>query len=458
MLAFLLSGHTVMLNSQFSSQLDSYPVAKPHLVIALSGGIDSMVLLRLASIYAKEKQLECIAVHVNHGLSEHAFDWEAVCQAHCDLLSISLYIERVQLVVSAQDSLEEVARKARYQALEKHMQANSLLLTGQHQDDQVETLFLALKRGSGPAGLSSMPAVIPLSNGYKCRPLLTVSRSEIELYAQDNELEWVEDESNKDTRFDRNFLRHEIVPNLVQRWPSFASAVSRSAQLCAEQESLLSELLQPKLMAFQNAYQGISISQLNSESELARNMLLRLWLKQFAIPLPSQVQLQILWNEVAKAKEDANPQLELGAIQLRRFQDNLYCLPQYQDLSAWKKDLSDVLDLPDGLGRLIFSTGVEERGSNNKNDEQSLLLRAPNQDEKIEVRFNVLGLTAHPETRERSRKMKKLYQEYEIPSWQRSRLPMIFYNEELAAIAGLFVCRTFSGKECELIWKKSGLK
>lgn len=447
-----------MLYSCFSSQLDSYPVSKPDLLVALSGGIDSMVLLRLASIYANERHLKCIAVHVNHGLSQHAFDWEGVCQAHCDFLSIDLYIERVQLTVTAQDSLEEVARKARYQVLDKHMQANSLLLTGQHQDDQVETFFLALKRGSGPAGLSSMPSITPLSNGYKCRPLLTVSRSDIEQYAQDNELKWVEDESNKDTRFDRNFLRHEIVPNLVQRWPSFASSVSRSAQLCAEQESLLSELLQPKLMAFQNTYQGISISQLNSESELARNMLLRLWLKQFAIPLPSQVQLWVLWNEVAKAKEDANPQLELGAIQLRRFQDNLYCLPQYQDLSAWKKELSNTLDLPDALGRLIFSTGVEERDLNNKNDEQSLLLRAPNQDEKIEVRFNVLGLTAHPEARERSRKMKKLYQEYGIPSWQRTRLPMIFYNEELAAIAGLFVCRTFSGKECELIWKKTDLK
>ncbi|CED72128.1 tRNA(Ile)-lysidine synthase [Aliivibrio wodanis] len=447
-----------MLYSCFSSQLDSYPVSKPDLLVALSGGIDSIVLLRLASIYANERHLKCIAVHVNHGLSQHAFDWEGVCQAHCDFLSIDLYIERVQLTVTAQDSLEEVARKARYQVLDKHMQANSLLLTGQHQDDQVETFFLALKRGSGPAGLSSMPSITPLSNGYKCRPLLTVSRSDIEQYAQDNELKWVEDESNKDTRFDRNFLRHEIVPNLVQRWPSFASSVSRSAQLCAEQESLLSELLQPKLMAFQNTYQGISISQLNSESELARNMLLRLWLKQFAIPLPSQVQLWVLWNEVAKAKEDANPQLELGAIQLRRFQDNLYCLPQYQDLSAWKKELSNTLDLPDALGRLIFSTGVEERDLNNKNDEQSLLLRAPNQDEKIAVRFNVLGLTAHPEARERSRKMKKLYQEYGIPSWQRTRLPMIFYNEELAAIAGLFVCRTFSGKECELIWKKTDLK
>lgn len=458
MLAFLLSGHIVMLNSQFSSQLDSYPVAKPHLVIALSGGIDSMVLLRLASIYAKEKQLECIAVHVNHGLSQHAFDWEAVCQAHCDLLSIPLYIERVELVVSAQDSLEEVARKSRYQALEKHMQTNSLLLTGQHQDDQVETFFLALKRGSGPTGLSSMPSIIPLLKGYKCRPLLTQSRSNIEAYAHDNKLGWVEDESNNDTRFDRNFLRHQVVPNLVKRWPNFGSTVSRSAQLCAEQESLLTELLEPKLTAFQDAYCGISISQLDKESELARNMLLRLWLKQFSIPMPSQTQLKILWTEVAKAKEDANPSLVLGLIQLRRFQNNLYCLPQYEDLSFWKCELQQMIELPDNLGWLALehqSAGIKH---NEADHETGLLLRAPLKHEKVEVRFNIQGLSPHPETRDHSRKMKKLYQEYGIPSWQRARLPMVFYNEELAAVAGLFVCKAFSGEECELIWKKSGLK
>ena len=442
-----------MLYSQFSSQLDSYPVSKPHLIVALSGGIDSMVLLRLASIYAKERGFECIAVHVNHGLSQHAFDWEEVCQVHCNSLSIELYIERVQLTVSAQDSLEEVARKARYHALEKHMQMNSLLLTGQHQDDQVETFFLALKRGSGPTGLSSMPAVALLPKGYKCRPLLAMSRANIELYAKENRLKWVEDESNKDTRFDRNFLRHDIVPHLTDRWPSFASSVSRSAQLCAEQEILLTELLQPKLIEFQDSYSGIAISQLDSESELARNMLLRLWLKQFSMPLPSQAQLKILWTEVAKAKTDANPSLMLGLIQLRRFQDRLYCLPVYQDLSSWKGALNYTVNLPDNLGMLTL--GDNNRNSHQSVGESTLLLRAPLENEIVEVLFNVQGLSPHPETREHSRKMKKLYQEYGIPSWQRSRLPLIFYNGELAAVAGLFVCKAFSGEECELIWKKS---
>ncbi|PQJ89829.1 tRNA lysidine(34) synthetase TilS [Aliivibrio sifiae] len=447
-----------MLYSQFSSQLDSYPVSKPHLIVALSGGVDSMVLLRLSSIYAKERGLECIAVHVNHGLSQYAFDWEKVCQRHCDSLWIELHIERVQVTVSAQDSLEEVAREARYKALDKHIQTNSLLLTGQHQDDQVETFFLALKRGSGPTGLSSMPSIIPLLKGYKCRPLLMQLRSDIEAYAHNNKLEWVEDESNKDTRFDRNFLRHQVVPNLVKRWPNFGSAVSRSAQLCAEQERLLTELLQPKLIAFQNSYYAISISQLDKESELARNMLLRLWLKQFSIPLPSQIQLKVLWTEVAKAKEDANPSLALGSIQLRRFQDNLYCLPQYKDLSSWRCELHQSMELPDKLGRLVFEHQAVGIMGNEVEREKILLLRAPLKHERVEVRFNVQGLSPHPETRSHRRKMKKLYQEYGIPSWQRARLPMIFYNEELAAVADLFVCKAFSGEECELIWKKLGLK
>ncbi len=441
-----------MLYSQFSAQMARYPVTKPDLIVALSGGVDSIVLLHLAFAYAQEKQLRCIAVHVNHGLSQNAFDWEQTCQSHCDLLSIPLYIERVKLVVSAQDSLEDVARKARYQALDKHMLATSLLLTGQHQDDQAETFFLALKRGSGPAGLSSMPAIMPLSKGYKCRPLLFCSRSEIEQYALDHQLGWVEDESNKDTRFDRNFLRHQVLPSLVQRWPSFASAVSRSAQLCAEQESLLGELLLPKLEQSQNLLQGISIPFLDEQSDLARNMLLRLWLKKFAISLPSQKQLQVLWHEVAKAKEGANPSLTLAKVQFRRFQQHLYCLPHYQDLSAWQSELNARLELPDGLGHLSLLAKTQD--SSVALDDDSLRLRAPLANEKVSVAFNVSGLVAHPENRQHSRKMKKLYQEYGIPSWLRSRMPMIFYNQKLAAVAGLFVCQSFSGTEYELCWHK----
>ncbi|MUK60324.1 tRNA lysidine(34) synthetase TilS [Aliivibrio fischeri] len=452
MLAFLLEetlGLIDMLYSHFSQQITSYSVKKPHIVVALSGGVDSMVLLRLAAMYAKAHQLKCMAVHVNHGLSKHASDWEVSCTSYCEELGIPLCIERVNLKVSPQESLEEVARKARYHVLEKHMRANSLLLTGQHQDDQVETFFLALKRGSGPAGLSSMPSIIPLKTGYKCRPLLFTSRQQIKAYAEQHQLVWVEDESNNDIRFDRNFLRHEITPILAQRWPSFASSVSRSAQLCAEQEALLVELLRPKLEQSQNEYQGLSIKQIEPESVASRNMLMRLWLKRFGIPLPSQSQLNILWNEVAMAQQDANPCLELGNVQIRRYQGYIYCVPKYQDLSLWAEVLENKVTLPDHLGdiELRIRSGVVK-------EERALLLRAPLPNEKVEIRFNVIGLTPHPETRQHSRKMKKLYQEYEVPTWQRSRLPMLFYNDELAAVAGLFVCKAFSGQECELLWHK----
>lgn len=443
-----------MLYPQFSQQITSYNIEKPHFIVALSGGVDSMVLLRLAAIYAKEKQLACIAVHVNHGLSPHASEWEERCLSSCEQLSIPLYIERVNLTVSPQESLEDVARKARYQVLEKYMLPHSLLLTGQHQDDQVETFFLALKRGSGPAGLSSMPSIISLQKGYKCRPLLFISRTEIHTYAKQHQLVWVEDESNQDIRFDRNFLRHQVTPILSQRWASFASSVSRSAQLCAEQESLLTELLQPKLTQYQNEFQGLSIKHIEPESKASRNMLLRLWLSLFAIPLPSQAQLHILWNEVAMAQQDANPCLSLGNVQIRRFQNHIYCVPKYQDLSSWSAMLENTLDLPDNLGRLELRDSIETKESTAALQS----LRAPLPNERVEVRFNVIGLTAHPEGRQHSRKMKKLYQEYQIPSWQRSRLPMVFYNDELAAVAGLFVCKAYSGEECELIWQKSDLK
>lgn len=441
-----------MLSSHFSQTLSLYISPKSELVVAFSGGVDSVVLLHLAAYYSKLHQLPCVAVYVNHGLSEHAVEWEVFCQSYCDSLGISLFIERVNLDIGPQQSLEEVAREARYDVLAKHINNHSLLLTGQHQDDQVETFFLALKRGSGPAGLSSMPVIAPFVTGRKCRPLLSTSRCDIEAYANVNQLKWVEDESNKDTRFDRNFLRHKVTPLLRQRWPSFASAVNRSAQLCAEQEQLLTELLQPKVKAYQNTIQGISIESLALESEAACKVILRLWLKQFSILLPTQAQLGVLWNEVANAQQDANPCLEINSIQLRRFQGYLYCLPQYGDVSLWNSELKEILTLPDGLGDIELKQTL---GANDS-DLMPLFLRSPLSGERVTVRFDSTGLIAHPETRQHSRKMKKLYQEYGIPSWQRTRLPLIFYNDQLAAVTGLFVCKAFSGKECELIWHKSG--
>jgi tRNA(Ile)-lysidine synthase len=186
--------------------------------IAFSGGLDSTVLLHLLATRAKIDKLPPLsAIHVHHGLQAAADAWPAHCQFVCDALGVPLRVIRVQVQQGA--SLERAARDARYQAFAEVTGAGELLVTGQHRDDQAETLLFRLLRGAGVRGLAAMPAQRPLADGYLVRPLLDVSRAELEAYAREHQLTWIEDPSNADPRFSRNYLRHHVFPRLTERWP-----------------------------------------------------------------------------------------------------------------------------------------------------------------------------------------------------------------------------------------------
>ncbi|MEF1262348.1 tRNA lysidine(34) synthetase TilS, partial [Vibrio harveyi] len=332
------------LYSHFAQVLDRYFQPDTKIVLAFSGGVDSRLLLELLSRYqqvnsTESKLLRCRAVYVHHGLSSNADDWADKCLLWAKHVNIPCTVERVELDINSGESIELLAREARYQALEKHIQMGDLLLTGQHADDQVETFLLALKRGSGPKGLSAMAESMPFAGGILVRPLLTVKREQIEAAAREQKLDWVEDESNQDIRYDRNFLRHRIVPELSERWPSVHQAVQRSASLCAQQEALLDELLGA---AFERVLQtdlSVSIEALNEHSELARARLIRMWLAKLAVNMPTQVQLNLIWSEVALAQQDANPKLKLKQGEVRRFQHRLYWVKESVDVTTWHSEI-----------------------------------------------------------------------------------------------------------------------
>ncbi|EOU2462365.1 tRNA lysidine(34) synthetase TilS [Vibrio navarrensis] len=430
---------------RFTKAIADHLLPASRLVVAFSGGVDSRILLECAARFAFEQQRQCVVVHVHHGLSDNADLWSQRCVEWCQEKQLSCVVERVQLELMAGDSVEERARQARYQALAKHLEPGDLLLTGQHADDQVETFLLALKRGSGPKGLSAMAQCAPFAQGFLLRPLLSVARSEIELAARQLSLEWVEDESNLDTRYDRNFLRQEVLPKITQRWPGFAGAVQRSAQLCAEQESLLDELLSPVLESALQADHSLALAVLYQQSEQARLRLLRMWLASLGQPMPSRQNLQVLWQQVALAKADANPILQLGQGQVRRFNQRLYFVAQSRDISQWHAEikLSQSLPLPDHLGVLTLES-TPGQGH----------LALPPAGEKLYVTFEPEGLSAHPAERGHRRKMKKLFQEYQVPSWLRRRTPILMCADKVVAVAGLFVDREFIGQDCELFWRK----
>ena len=444
------------LYSQFAQVLERYYQSGTYIVLAFSGGVDSRLLLELLSRYQKAYSVDnqstdshsfkCHAVYVHHGLSSNADEWAGKCLVWAEQAGITCSVERVSLDTNSGESIELLAREARYQALAKHIQSGDLLLTGQHADDQVETLLLALKRGSGPKGLSSMAESMPFAGGPLVRPLLAIKREQIEAVAKEQGLDWVEYESNQDTRYDRNFLRHRIVPELSERWPSIHQAVHRSASLCAQQEALLDELLSA---VFERALQSdlsLSIEELATHSELARARLVRMWLAKLNANMPTQVQLNLIWNEVALAQQDANPKLQLKQGEVRRFQNRLYWVTETVDVTTWQSAIQTdtALLLPEQLGELTLST----------NSEQATIAMPPHP-ELLRVTFNPEGRSAHPTTRSHSRKLKKLFQEYNVPSWLRRQIPILMYQDQVVAVGDLFVDQAFSGQDCELIWRKS---
>ncbi|MEZ9316813.1 tRNA lysidine(34) synthetase TilS [Vibrio lentus] len=441
----------------FTSVFHQSALKPSRLIVAFSGGVDSRVLLELAAQYAQTHGIECRAVHVHHGLSENADHWVEQCQAWCDALSVSLAVERVSLDINSGESVEKLARDARYQAFQQHIRQGDVLVTGQHIDDQVETFLLALKRGSGPKGLSSMAKVMSFGEAFIVRPLLSVTRADIEESARDMDLTWVEDESNQDLRFDRNFIRHQVTPTLTERWPSFRESVSRSAQLCAEQELLLDELLeshfQQALGGSNSKSQSLSIEALSQHSDLLRARLIRMWISHCNQPMPSQKQLKLIWDEVACAQADANPKLVLNDVEIRRFDNQLYLVQDTKDLSNWVSEIliDENLLLPDGLGEIHLNSLPSDSVTHNC-DSQSLSLS--NTSESLRVIFNPEGLSAHPVGRGHSRKLKKLFQEYQVPSWLRRRTPILMDGDRVIAVLGLFVDKDYEGQDCEALWSK----
>ena len=411
-----------------------FPLASLHgfrqLLVAFSGGLDSTVLLhQLARLRESEPQLALRAVHVHHGISPCAESWASHCERVCESLHVPLTVCRVTL---GQDGLglEAQARKARYGAFAQMLTSGEALVTAQHRNDQCETLLLALKRGSGPAGLAAMPESLPFAGTVILRPLLDVSRMQLEAWAHEHALSWIEDESNQDDSYDRNFLRLRVLPLLEARWPHFADAASRSARLCGEQEQLLDELLSEELARLTGEQGELKIAPLVSMSDARRGALLRRWLGARGAQMPSRPALQRLWTEVAQSRDDACPQLRFGNHEIRRYQGALWwvgSLPgQGERVIAWETP-AEPLILPDGLGRLVVgATGAQ--------------VRAPDNDEPVTVRFKASGLLRIV-GRERGRSLKKLWQELRIPPWRRDTTPLIFYGEQLICAPGIFVTR-----------------
>ncbi|ABF14172.1 tRNA lysidine(34) synthetase TilS [Candidatus Palibaumannia cicadellinicola] len=423
------------------------------LVLAFSGGLDSTVLLDILTSLRDTNNSKITAlfslraVHINHGFNSNSDDWQIHCEQQCRQRAVPYHFIKVRLKTK-NNGVEAAARYARYQALYDVLKPGEILLTAQHQDDQVETLLLAIKRGSGPTGLSGMATNANWGDYRLIRPLLTCSRMQLNRYASYFNLNWIEDDSNKNDRFDRNFLRLHIIIQLQKRWPQFSKSAIRSAQLCAEQENLLDELLKDTLDMLIMPDGSLQFTPLLTMSDIKRNALLRRWLASQGAWMPSRQQLTHIWKNVVLSSRAAMPQFILGDKLLRRFRNKLYLLSKKISVEPTVKILlwqinSNKLELPSNIGCLLkkVASDVLETTSCIIKTKTELIsiIRAPQPYEQVSVRFNQVDGLLYILGRSHGRPLKKIWQELAIPPWQRRRIPLLFYGQKLITAPGIFV-------------------
>lgn len=407
-----------------------------RLVIAFSGGLDSTVLLHALAVSRDAHGKSLLAVHVDHGLHEDSGRWGDHCEAIARSLDVEIERLSVDVMTDAGKGTEAAARTARYDVLQSLIREGDWLLSAHHKDDQAETLLLNLMRGSGPSGLAGIGEVQPFAGGWLVRPLLPYSQSDLRNYATKHELNWVDDPSNEDRQFDRNFLRHEILPRLEERWPGVSGRLQQSAVLAGEAATMLDQLADDDLQALADRPDRLSLDALRAlPSERQRN-LIRYVVRELGLPAPPATQLRSILADLLPAREDAQPLVQWKGAEVRRYRDHVYVLPENRfGLEGVAMQLPDGgLDLKTGMGELQLEPGAAQG-----------LTRAV-VDAGLEVRYRCGGEEIKPAGQSHTRKLKKLLQDEGIVPWMRDRLPLLYSGGELVAVADLWIAAGAASK------------
>ncbi len=415
--------------SAFKACLEPH-LQSPRWLIAYSGGVDSTALLYALWLWSKEQQLpELVAFHVNHHLSPLSTDWQRHCAAQCEALGISLIEHEVQVEIDGYGK-EAAARDARYELFIEELRADELLLLAHHSDDQAETLLLRLMRGAGLEGLTAMPQVRAIGAGMLARPLLPYSREQLRAWAVQQGLDWIEDDTNVDTSIDRNFLRHDVLPILEQRWPAYRGNMLKAIDNLIDNQQLLQRYLQPQLEARAGLAYGVPTLSLAGWEQLdgiEQAALLRSWLQLHQCPLPDRSVLTEFLRQVVESQPGAQPELRRPEYCVSRYREQLF--------------LRNSAHPPQPCLQRVPGGGIN-----------------PALEPELSIVSRRGGERCQPSGRSRSQSLKKLLQEYGLPTWQREALPLVVNaNGDIVAVADLWVCSGFEAGQGEaglqLVWR-----
>lgn len=467
-----------IIQQALESSLSSVKVVpSTRMCVGLSAGVDSTVLLSAAAEYCAAKKIELMAIHVHHGLSKNADSWALHAQKLCDYLahkyaiSIPCLVEKVDLS-DYSDGIEQSARQARYQVFEIHCRPDDVLLQGHHLDDQIETFFMRVIRGSGLTGLAGIPQQRSLSRSHSCqiiRPLLSLEKKDIIKYAQQHNLSWVEDESNLESEFDRNWWRNELLPTIWQRYPEQKKALNRTITNIQFEGGLLQGFINEKI----NSDSFLTINDKSSEviihpalSNIPRFNLaiveechqesciqkkvtsyLRAWLSQYVDILPSLSQMNAIYSDVIQAGIDAEPSVSWGGNIVYRYKNHLFLVTNSQHAT----DNQQVQEGERFWGgeSIEYVSGILECREGGREIEGAVSLKPG--EYKLRIWRN--GDVAKPYGRS-TRKMKKWFQDYSVPSWARGYWPIIVdaQTNVIVAVPGLFVCQGYQQDDEKTGW------
>lgn len=403
-----------------------------RLLLGFSGGLDSTVLLHLLATTPALKD-KVVAIHIHHGLNVKADEWSLHAQRTCQNWNISF--ECFKLEIGCESNVENTARKARYAILKPLLQENDALLTAHHQQDQAETVLLQLCRGTGIDGLAAIAPQQKLAKGHLLRPLLSFSRSQLEHYARHHNLVWIEDDSNQNTRFSRNFIRHQVIPLLEQKWPATVQTLARAASNCQDAQNNLEALAIIDCPELRLPSNQLNLKNFDTLSFARKINIVRLWLKNNGVGLASTEHLQQLLEDVMGAEVDATPCLQWGEYQIRRYQGVLYLLKpaelSLQENIIWH-------DFPQSL-TLSASLKLQVTPSSKGVDFSNV--------RQISVGYRQGGEKIR--YRGQTKCVKKLLQSWKVPPWEREKIPFIYCDGELAIIVGYAMSDHFyyEGKE-----------
>lgn len=370
---------------------------KQKYVVAYSGGVDSQVLLHAITQIIPDK---VIAFHVNHGISNNAKEWEDFCIESSKSMNVDINVAHFHLL--GESNLEEKARNARYGAFKELMNEDTMLLTAHHMNDQVETFMLNLMRGAGLDGLSAMPSVKDFGQGKHGRPFLSVSKEELKSYALENNLSWVEDESNDDSTYDRNFIRNEVMPLIRQRWKNADESICNSVEHVQNGKEYIEKKVSE--LGMNCSTDSLDISELSLYNDYEQVETVRKWIF-FNLKKPaSKNMIKSIFNEIIPASEDAKMKWEQKCYFITRFNGKLY----FVDKKDKSYDIQSILD--------SGNTGLKVT---------DVVVKYSCKGEKIK-QGNI------------HKDVKKLFQEKRVPTWIREELPFIYHNDELLTVGGYF--------------------